>query len=81
MNTYYLGDPMKIETTEELKYSNDLEKLDEILVGGLLCTIAKIKINAYGYYVLECGIVGAKQKKRNKLTVILPDQTPVITYR
>jgi len=74
------GDEMKIQMEEMLKWSEDLAKLDQILVGGLLCVIAEVRTNAYGHKVLRCGIVGAKTKKRNQLTVIVPDQTPIITY-
>jgi hypothetical protein len=61
------------------KQSDELVKMDHILVAGVLCVIADIKVNHYGQYVLRCGIVGSKTKKRNMLTVIIPDKTLVTT--
>lgn len=71
---------MQFQSEERLKYSDDLVRNDHILVGGLLCVILDNKVNNYKHRVLRCSIVGAKIKKRNQLTVIFPDQTPVITY-
>lgn len=62
------------------KLTDELVKTDQIRVAGLLCTIVDIKVNHFGQYVLRCGIVGSKTKKRNQLTLIIPDKTLVTTY-
>ena len=72
---------MKTKTRESIKLTDDLVKHDEILVGGHRAVIVDIKTNDFGHYVLRCGIVGARTKKRNQLTLIIPDNTSIITYK
>jgi preprotein translocase subunit YajC len=70
---------VKVKYEKIDKMTEDVKVDDEIRIGGLLCTVTKIRTNDHDDLVWDLDIVGAKFKRRSKIMLILPKKVPVTT--
>lgn len=60
-----------------VKLTENLEVGDCLLVGGVFVNILQIQVNDHDEMVINATIAGAPNKKRSRMTVIIPKKIPV----